>query len=140
MAIWFKDYVAADLQGQFEVGMVAYLGIECVELGPDYLVGSMPVDHRTQQPFGMLHGGASCVLAESLGSIAANLTLDHSKQYAVGLDINANHLRSARSGRVIGRAEALHIGRSTQVWQIKITDEAGKLLVVSRLTMAVLNH
>ena len=140
MATWFREYKAEDIQNQFDSGMLAHLGIECVEIGPDYLIGSMPVDHRTQQPFGLLHGGASCVLAESLGSIASNMTLDPTKNYAVGLDINANHLRSARSGLVFGKAEPVHLGRKTHVWQIKITDEKGKMICISRLTMAVLEH
>lgn len=138
MAIWFKEYSAADIQFQFESGMLKHLGMACVEIGPDYLIGSMPVDHRTQQPFGLLHGGASCVLAESIGSIASNMALDPDKHYAVGLDINANHLRSARSGLVFGKAEPIHLGRKTHVWQIKITDESEKMIAISRLTMAVL--
>lgn len=140
MAIWFRDYKPEDIQDQFEVGMVAYLGIACTELGEDHLSGSMPVDHRTHQPFGLLHGGASCVLAETLGSVASNMVLDSERNYSVGLDINTNHLRSVRSGTVYGRAEAIHLGRKTHVWQIKITDESGKMVSISRLTMAVLER
>ncbi|MCL4113185.1 UNVERIFIED_CONTAM: hypothetical protein GTU68_051202 [Idotea baltica] len=100
----------------------------------------MPVDHRTQQPFGLLHGGASCVLAESLGSVAANLVVDPVKQYCLGLDINTNHLRSVREGLVTGVAKPIHLGRKTQVWEIKIYSEAEKMVSISRLTMAVMDH
>ena len=101
------------------------------------LTASMPVDHRTHQPYGLLHGGASVVLAESLGSMAAYLCVDTSKFYCVGLEVNANHLRGVRSGRVTAVARAIHIGRTTQVWDIRLTSEDGKASCVSRLTMAV---
>jgi uncharacterized protein (TIGR00369 family) len=113
-----------------------HLDIKLVELGDDYIRGSMPVDRRTHQPMGLLHGGASVVLAESLGSLGANLCVEQGK-YCVGLDINANHLRSVRSGLVTGTARPIHIGRSTQVWQIEIADEEGRVVCISRLTMAV---
>ena len=116
------------------------IGIEITEIGDDYLRGTMPVDHRTHQPMGILHGGASVVLAESLGSMAANLCVDTTKSYCVGLDINANHLRAVRSGNVIGTAKPIHLGRSTQVWEIKIESEEGKPVCISRLTMSVLSH
>ncbi len=116
------------------------IGIEFVEIGDDFLKGTMPVDNRTHQPMGILHGGASVVLAESLGSMAANLVVDTTKHYCVGLDINANHLRSVRSGLVTGIARPVHLGRSTQVWEIKIEDDNGKPVCISRLTMAVLSH
>lgn len=119
--------------------LVAHLGIEYTEVGPDFITARMPVDSRTHQPFGMLHGGASVVLAETLGSVAANCCLDAAKQYAVGLDINANHLRSVRSGWVYGTTRPLHIGKSTQVWEIRITSEEGALVCISRITMAVMN-
>jgi 1,4-dihydroxy-2-naphthoyl-CoA hydrolase len=106
------------------------------EIGDDWLRGTMPVDARTKQPFGLLHGGASVALAESLGSLAGNLCLDASEM-AVGLDINANHLRAVTAGVVTGTARALHVGRSTQVWEIRIEDERGKLVCISRLTLAV---
>jgi 1,4-dihydroxy-2-naphthoyl-CoA hydrolase len=116
------------------------LGIEFVEIGEDFIVAKMPVDHRTHQPFGLLHGGASVVLAESLGSVASLLSLaDPGKQRAVGLEISANHIRAVREGWVYGRVTALHVGRSTHVWDIKITNEAGKLVCVSRLTVAVID-
>jgi 1,4-dihydroxy-2-naphthoyl-CoA hydrolase len=117
--------------------MLEHIGFSCTEVGKDYIVGTIPVDHRTKQPYGLLHGGASVVLAESLGSIAAHCTIDSSKQYAVGLDINANHIRSAKSGIVTGISKPIHIGRKTQVWEIKISDENNKLVCISRITMAI---
>ncbi len=120
--------------------MVGFLGIEFTEVGPDYVCAKMPVDERTRQPMGLLHGGASVALAETLGSIAAYCTIDPGKQYCVGLDINANHIRGVTAGFVYGKATPLHVGRSTQVWEIRITDEAGKLVCISRITMAVLDR
>jgi 1,4-dihydroxy-2-naphthoyl-CoA hydrolase len=114
------------------------LGIEFVEAGEGYLVARMPVDGRTHQPFGILHGGASVVLAESLGSTASWLLLDDpTTQRAVGLEVNANHLRPVRSGWVTGRCTPIHLGRTTHVWDIRITDEADKLVCISRLTVAI---
>jgi len=118
--------------------MMATLGIRITEIGDDYVRGTLPVDARTHQPYGLLHGGASVALAETLGSFAAMLTLDPSVEAAVGLDINANHVRGVKSGTVTGTARALHLGRSTQVWEIRIEDERGKLVCISRLTMAVI--
>lgn len=119
--------------------MVQHLGIEITEVGEDYICAKMPVDHRTKQPFGLLHGGASVVLAETLGSFAANMCVDSTKFYCVGLDINANHIRGVREGYVYGKTTPLHIGKSTQVWEIKITDEKGNLVCISRLTVAVVS-
>ena len=116
-----------------------HLGIEFTEVGPDYLCARMPVDERTRQPFGALHGGASVVLAETLGSVGANGCVDQARQYCVGLEINANHVRSVREGYVYGRATALHVGLTTQVWEIRISDEAGRLVCVSRITLAILD-
>jgi len=118
--------------------MGEHIGIEWVELGTDYLKAKMPVDHRTIQPYGLLHGGASVALAETLGSVGAAFVIDHEKFIAVGLEINANHIRSVRSGWVYGIAKAIHIGASTHVWEIKITDERDKLVCVSRITVAIL--
>jgi 1,4-dihydroxy-2-naphthoyl-CoA hydrolase len=118
--------------------MSEHIGIEWVELGTDYLKAKMPVDHRTIQPYGLLHGGASVALAETLGSVGAAFVIDHEKFIAVGLEINANHIRSARSGWVYGIAKALHIGAATHVWEIKITDERDKIVCVSRITVAIL--
>lgn len=140
MSIWFSENTLEDIAKGMRINMVAYLGIELTELGDDFLAGTMPVDHRTQQPFGILHGGASCVLAETLGSIAANLIVDSKVKYCLGLDINTNHLRAVRSGTVTGTARPIHLGRNTQVWEIKIHDEAGKLASISRLTMMVMDH
>jgi 1,4-dihydroxy-2-naphthoyl-CoA hydrolase len=118
--------------------MMEHLGIELTEVGPNFLCGKMPVDHRTRQPMGLLHGGASVALAETLGSLGAYLQIDPATQACVGLEINANHLKSVREGFVFGRATALHLGRSTQVWEIRITSEAGDLVCISRITMAVI--
>jgi 1,4-dihydroxy-2-naphthoyl-CoA hydrolase len=113
------------------------LGLVVTEVGEDFLRGTLPVDGRTQQPYGRLHGGASCVLAEELGSYAANLCLNPGEAFGVGLEINANHLRAATSGIVTGTARPIHIGRTTQVWDIRIEDESGKLVCISRLTVAI---
>jgi 1,4-dihydroxy-2-naphthoyl-CoA hydrolase len=118
--------------------MSDWLGIELCEFGSDFLIAKMPVDHRTVQPLGVVNGGAFCALAETVGSMAANLCLDRSKQVALGLDINANHVRSANKGFVYGKATPFHIGKTTQVWEIKITDEEGKLCCISRLTLSVI--
>jgi len=114
-----------------------YIGIEFTEIGDDFISAKMPVDHRTRQPQGLLHGGASCVLAESLGSVAGLLCLDQTKQVAVGLEINANHIRGVRNGYVYGTARPVHIGKTTHVWDIKILTEDQKLVCVSRLTLAI---
>lgn len=115
------------------------LGIVFTELGPDYLRGTMPVDARTRQPYGLLHGGASVLLAETLGSSAAGLCVDEDEG-VVGIEINANHLAAVREGVVIGTARALHVGRSTQVWEIRIEDAFGRLVCISRLTLAVIRR
>jgi 1,4-dihydroxy-2-naphthoyl-CoA hydrolase len=115
------------------------LGIEFTDIGPDYLCAKMPVDYRTRQPYGILHGGASVALAETLGSLAASFQIDTDKQLCVGLDINANHVRSIAEGYVYGKATPLHIGKQTHVWEISITNEEGKLVCISRLTMAILD-
>ncbi|TAE78099.1 MAG: hotdog fold thioesterase [Bacteroidetes bacterium] len=119
--------------------MSEYIGIEFTAIGEDYLTARMPIDHRTVQPLRIVNGGAYCVLAETVGSLAANLAIDREKYVAVGLDINANHVRSAHEGNgyVYGTAKPIHIGKTTQVWEIRITDERGKLNCISRLTMAV---
>ena len=113
------------------------LGIEFTEAGPDFLRGRMPVDERTRQPYGLLHGGASVALAETLGSAAGNHCLDGDRSIAVGLEISANHLRPVTQGGVTGTARPIHIGRSTQVWDIRIEDDAGHMTCISRLTLAV---
>ena len=138
MAIWKQPIDLARMNGWSRGTMMETLDIHFTETGDDWIRGTMPVDHRTQQPFGLLHGGASVVLAETLGSTAALLTLDVEKEIAVGLDINANHIRGVRSGLVTGTAKAIHLGRTTQVWEIRIEEEFGKLVCLSRLTMAVI--
>ncbi|MDX5438291.1 MAG: hotdog fold thioesterase [Pontibacter sp.] len=120
--------------------MVEHLGIELTEFGEGYICGKMPVDHRTHQPMGLLHGGASVALAETLASIGANIHVDATTKACVGLEINANHIKSVREGWVYGRATALHIGKSTQVWETKITTEAGDTVCISRMTVAVIDR
>ena len=136
MSIWKKSFALEGLNKGMENTLCDHLGMVVTEVGDDYLKGTMPVDSRTRQPMGLLHGGASVALAESLGSLAANLAVDQ-KSYCVGLDINANHIRSMKSGLVTAKAAATHIGRSTQVWEITLEDEEGRLVCISRLTMAV---
>ena len=140
--IWFKNYTVEDLNGLRNANMGAHLGIEFTQVGDDYLCASMPVDHRTVQPFGRLHGGANCVLSETLGSVAAWMCVDPETQAAVGIEINANHIRTAWEGKgdVIGRCEPIHIGKSTHVWQTDITHaETGKRMALSRLTVAIID-
>ncbi|MBO9494264.1 hotdog fold thioesterase [Thalassotalea sp. G20_0] len=133
MSIWKRPYSTET--AVFKENMCDHLGIEITEVGDDFLRGTMPVDRRTIQPMGLLHGGASVVLAETLGSVAANLCCEDGA-YCVGLEINANHLRSATSGKVTGTTRPIHIGRSTQVWEIKIEDDQGRPTCISRITMA----
>lgn len=139
MAIWFKQNTLSEVQQRGIDTMIEHLGITITEVGENFLKGTMTVDHRTVQPMGILHGGASVALAETLGSLAANLVVDSENKYCVGLDINANHIRAASKGFVTGVAKPLHIGSSTQVWSIEITDEENRLVCISRLTMAVLD-
>ncbi len=135
--IWKNQPDLQQLTAMAQNTAIATMGIEFTAFGDNWIQGRMPVDQRTHQPIGLLHGGASVVLAETLGSTGANLCVDTSTHYCVGLDINANHIRGVASGWVIGTAEAVHIGRTTQVWSIRIEDENGKLVCLSRLTMAV---
>ena len=137
--IWYNKNIGIEnLVSMGENNMAGWLGIEFVELGDDYLKGKMPVDHRTLQPYGLLHGGASCVLAETLGSIASSLVINTEKLICVGLEINANHIKSAREGFVTGIAKSIHIGSSTHVWDIRISNEKNVLVCISRLTVAIL--
>ncbi len=140
MSIWDKDVNLEDLRKRGKGTLVEHVGIEFLEVGHDYIRARMPVDHRTVQPFGVLHGGASVVLAETLGSVAANICVDSSKKKCFGLEINANHVYPASSGFVYGIVRPVHIGKTTHVWEIKITDEKEKLVCVSRITMAVLER
>ena len=139
MAIWFHEEFDDRLQQMQKGNILEQLGIEITEVGDDFVKGKMPVDHRTHQPTGLLHGGASVVLAESLGSVGANLIVDNSKHLCVGLEVNANHIRSVREGFVYGVATPVNIGGKIHVWSIDITNEAGKIVCSSRLTMAVIN-
>lgn len=139
MSIWFnKELLLSDFEHLGKGTMGEYIGIEWVELGNDFLKAKMPVDHRTRQPYGLLHGGASCVLAETIGSVASAMVIDHASFQCVGLEINANHIYSATSGYVTGIATPLHLGRSTHVWDIKIYNENEKMVCVSRLTVAII--
>ncbi|MDP0595933.1 MAG: hotdog fold thioesterase, partial [SAR86 cluster bacterium] len=131
--IWFKPLSIEDLKDS-AVNMDKNLGIEFTEIGDDYIIARMPVIEKTKQPYGILHGGASCVLAESLGSTAAALSMDGEKKYPVGIEINANHLSSPTEGFVYAKAMPVHIGGSTSVWNIDITDDAGKRVCYSRFT------
>jgi 1,4-dihydroxy-2-naphthoyl-CoA hydrolase len=141
MSIWFnKNLSLEDLRPIGLNTMAEYLGIEWVEVGEDFLKAKILVDHRTIQPYGLLHGGASCVLAETLGSVASVMVVDHEKYYCVGIEINANHVRGVKKGYVTGIVTPLHLGGSTHVWDIKLYDEGQKLTCVSRLTVAVLKR
>lgn len=136
----FKSAATPESLDQFCRGtLVEHLGIRFTAVGEDFLEATMPVESRTHQPLGLLHGGASVALAETLGSVAATLCIDSDAQFCVGLEINANHLKAARSGLVTGTTRPIHIGRKTQVWEIKIANEQKELVCVSRITMAVLD-
>jgi 1,4-dihydroxy-2-naphthoyl-CoA hydrolase len=139
MSIWFYENIKlADFAHLGKNTLGEQLGMEFTEIGEDYIKGTMPVDNRTKQPYGLLHGGASVALAETLGSIGSALVVDQSKFNCVGLEINANHLRSVRDGFVTGIAKPIHIGASTHVWDIRITDQRDKIVCISRLTVAVI--
>ncbi len=138
MSIWFKPYTVDIIQPTLKNNMGETIGIEITEITSGSLKGRMPVDHRTIQPAGILHGGASVALAETLGSIASNLIIDTGKFICVGLDINANHLRPATNGFVYAEASPIHIGKKTHVWSIEIKNEEGKMVCISRLTMAII--
>ena len=137
MSIWFRPYTLEELDRQSRGCMVELVDIRFSEIGPDYLRATMPVDARTWQPFGLLHGGASVVLAETLGSVGANCCVDPARFYCVGQEINANHLRAVRSGRVTGTARPIHVGGRSQVWEVRIEDERQRLAAISRMTLAV---
>ena len=139
MSIWKREINIETINSFRKNTLVETLGIEVIDFGDDYLCAKMPVDHRTHQPMGILHGGASVSLAETVGSIAATMAVEEG-HYCVGLEINANHLKSAREGYVYATAKPIHIGRSTQVWDIKIENEEKQLVCVSRLTMAILKR
>lgn len=141
MAIWYDPTITPAEATQFGKGnMGEHLGMEITVVGEDYLQGRMPVDHRTRQPYGLLHGGASAALAETLGSLASAFVVDRSKYDCVGLEINANHLRGTREGFVTGIARPIHLGKTTHVWDIRIHDERDKLVCISRLTVAIIKR
>ena len=139
-SIWWNDELPplAPMTALGEGAMPGHIGIEFVEAGPDWIKARMPVDERTQQPFKRLHGGASVALAETIASVAASCVIDRAKFVAVGMEINANHIRPAYAGWVYAKASPESIGRTTQVWSIRITDDADKLVCISRLTVAVI--
>ena len=138
--IWKLRPQIDQLNKSGESRMPGHLGIEFLEVGEDFLIAKMPVDQRTQQPFGLLHGGASVALAETLGSLASFYSIEpDSGKMPVGVEINANHLSSARNGYVFGKVEPIKVGRNMHVWQIRITDEKNKLICVSRLTVAIVD-
>ncbi len=139
MAMWKIQATVDQLQEMSKNTLIEHLGIEYLEIGDDYLTAKMPVDHRTKQPAGLLHGGASVALAETLGSMAAALCVNREKKKIVGLEINANHVRSATHGWVTGITRPIHIGNTTHIWEIKIYNEQDKLVCVSRLTVAILD-
>ncbi len=139
MVIWHKkDLALRDFEGLGKNTMGDHIGIRFSELGENYLKATMPVDERTKQPYGLLHGGASVALAETLGSVASALVIDTEHFICVGQEINANHIRGVRSGYVTGVTHPIHLGASSHVWEIKIYDEAEKLVCISRLTVAIL--
>jgi 1,4-dihydroxy-2-naphthoyl-CoA hydrolase len=140
MSIWFSQFTIEDIAERGAGTMVSHLGMRITEVGPDFLRATMPVDDRTRQVMGILHGGASVALAESVGSFAANLCVDQSRFYCVGQEINANHLRPVASGLVTATAKPFHVGTRSQVWHIEIHDERQRLVCVSRLTMAVIER
>lgn len=137
--IWFKPVEIAQLKQIGENTLSSHLGIELLEIGADFIKAKMPVDERTKQPYGILHGGASVALAETIGSYGSHLIIDSSKYMSVGLEINANHIRKADSGFVTGVAKPIHIGKSTHIWGIEIINEKGLLICLSRLTVAIIS-
>lgn len=137
MSIWHRAPTAEALDRHSPGTLGENLGIRFTRVGDDWLEATMPLDERTRQPFGLLHGGASVALAETLASVGANAVLDTSRELAVGLEINANHVRAVREGEVTGRATPLHLGARTQVWQVEVRDREGRLSCVSRVTLAV---
>lgn len=138
--VWHHDVRLEDLQQLVPGSMLDHLGIVFTEIGPDFLRGAMPVDHRTIQPYGLLHGGASVVLAETLASVAANLHVDSASSTCVGLDLSSSHVRQVTEGSVQGTARPLHLGGRTQVWDVAITNEVGQLVNTTRVTLLVLDR
>jgi 1,4-dihydroxy-2-naphthoyl-CoA hydrolase len=137
MSISFRPYTLDELKLG---GLAKYIGIELTEIGPDFLRGRMPVDENTRQPYGILHGGASVALAETLGSYGAGLVIDNTRYQCVGQEINANHVRAVSEGYVIGTARPVHLGRRSHVWEIRIVDERDRLVCISRITMYIIER
>jgi 1,4-dihydroxy-2-naphthoyl-CoA hydrolase len=135
-----KDITPEIINSKYNKYLTELIGIEYTDIGEDYICGKMPVDDRTKQPFGILHGAASVVLAESLGSIGSNMIVDLDKYYCVGQAVDASHIRPMTEGFVYGRATCIHNGKKTHIWEIKITNEEGKLVCVSKLTVAVIKR
>ncbi len=135
--IWFREYDVSEINGRPKNHIGALLEIEFMEIGEDFITARMPVNERTHQPYGILHGGASVVLAETLGSVASSMVSDWDKYIGVGLEVNANHLRPVKSGYVTGVCKSIHIGGKTHVWDIKIYNDKGKMNCISRLTVAI---
>jgi len=141
MSIWFNKAITIEKIAPISKNTLGeHIGMQFSEIGENYLKATMPVDHRTHQPYGLLHGGASAALAETLGSVSSALVIDQEKFICVGIEINANHVRSVRSGIVTGICSPIHIGATTHVWDIRIHDERNKLVCISRLTVAVLKR
>jgi 1,4-dihydroxy-2-naphthoyl-CoA hydrolase len=140
MQLFRPDITPEKLNNLSANTMVEHLGIVFTEVGEDYIKGRMPVDHRTHQPYGILHGGASVALAETLGSVAAHCTVMHQNRFCVGLEINANHIRPVKEGFVTGTARPIHIGKRTQIWEVRLTTETGELVCISRITLAILDE
>jgi 1,4-dihydroxy-2-naphthoyl-CoA hydrolase len=138
MAIWFRDFPTAYAKERGQGTMIDHLGIEILEAGEDYLRGRMPVDARTRQPAGVLHGGASVAFAETLASWAATFCVDPEEHHCVGVEINANHVRPVTEGHVVGTARPVNLGRTLQIWEVRIENQQGKLACIARVTMAVL--
>ncbi len=140
MSIWFEDVKIEDINKSCDNTMVSFLDIKITQRTPDSLIGIMPASDKVKQPYGIVHGGANCVLAETLGSLAANLTLDYKKSHAVGLSITTSHIKAVRNGEIKGVAKPVHIGGKTQVWEIKSFNEANQLTSTTSLTMAVIDR
>lgn len=139
--IWFqKDITTTQLDALLGNTMASFLEMKFTEVGPDFLRMSMPVNEKTVQPYGYVHGGANCALIETVGSIASAMVIDISQNYCVGIEINANHLRSVTKGIVTATAHPLHLGKTTHVWEVKIRDEENKLSCAGRITVAILQH
>jgi len=139
MSIWYKPFTIEELQQFVRNTLFDHLGIEFIEIGEDFLKATMPVDHRTKQPYGLLHGGSNAALAESLASIAATLTVDYQKQFAVGVELNVNHLRPVTRGKVTGVARPIKLGKTVHVWDIQIFNDQEQLSAVSRLTLMIVD-